>query len=92
MQQFLVDANVFVAAVKNPEKKVRTLDLILELISNECIPPHPQPLTWLHRCFQVMSLILSPPALEPRGLRSVPAPGGPLHAVLFQALGAAGVL
>src|SRR3972149_544320 len=37
MQQFLVDANVFVAAVKNPEKKARTLDLILELISNEDI-------------------------------------------------------
>ncbi len=37
MQQFLVDVNVFVAAVKNPEKKARTFDLILELISNECI-------------------------------------------------------
>ncbi len=37
MQQFLVDANVFVAAIKNPEKKARTLDLILELISNERI-------------------------------------------------------
>jgi len=37
MQQFLVDANVFVAAIKNPEKKARTLDLILELISNEGI-------------------------------------------------------
>jgi predicted nucleic acid-binding protein len=37
MQQFLVDANVFVAAIKNPEKKARTLDLVLELISNEGI-------------------------------------------------------
>lgn len=35
MQQFLVDANVFVAAIKNPEKKAGALDLILELISNE---------------------------------------------------------
>ncbi len=35
MQQFLVDANVFVAAIKNPGRKARTLDLILELISNE---------------------------------------------------------
>ncbi len=35
MQQFLVDANVFVAAIKNPGRKSRTLDLILELISNE---------------------------------------------------------
>ncbi len=37
MRQFLVDANVFVAAIKNPEKKAQTLDLILELISNEGI-------------------------------------------------------
>jgi predicted nucleic acid-binding protein len=37
MQQFLVDANVFVAAIKNPGKKARTLDLILELISNDGI-------------------------------------------------------
>ncbi len=37
MQQFLVDANVFVAAIKNPEKKSHTLDLILELISNKRI-------------------------------------------------------
>lgn len=35
MQRFLVDANVFVAAIKNPGKKAGTLDLILELISNE---------------------------------------------------------
>lgn len=35
MQQFLVDANVFVAAVKNPEKKAGAFDLILELISND---------------------------------------------------------
>ena len=35
MQRFLVDANVFVAAIKNPEKKAGSLDLILELISNE---------------------------------------------------------
>jgi predicted nucleic acid-binding protein len=35
MQRFLVDANVFVAAIKNPEKKVGALDLILELISND---------------------------------------------------------
>ncbi|KAB2945049.1 MAG: PIN domain-containing protein [Candidatus Methanoperedens sp.] len=35
MLQFLVDANVFVAAIKNPEKKARTLDLILELVSSE---------------------------------------------------------
>jgi hypothetical protein len=35
MQQFLVDANVFVAAIKSPGKKTRTLDLILELISKE---------------------------------------------------------
>ncbi|TAN40872.1 MAG: hypothetical protein EPN24_04355, partial [Candidatus Methanoperedens sp.] len=31
----MVDANVFVAAIKNPEKKAGALDLILELISNE---------------------------------------------------------
>ncbi len=37
MQQFLVDANVFVAAIKNPGKKAKALDLILELISNEGI-------------------------------------------------------
>ena len=37
MQQFLIDANVFVAAIKNPDKKSRTLDLILELISNDGI-------------------------------------------------------
>jgi len=37
MRQFLVDANVFVAAIKNPGKKTRTLDLILELISNQGI-------------------------------------------------------
>jgi hypothetical protein len=35
MQRFLVDANLFVAAIKNPEKKDGALDLILELISNE---------------------------------------------------------
>src|SRR3972149_183649 len=35
MQRFLVDANVFVAAIKNPEKKAGALDLILELISND---------------------------------------------------------
>ncbi len=35
MQQFLVDANVFVAAIKNPQRKAGALDLILELISNE---------------------------------------------------------
>lgn len=35
MQQFLVDANIFVAAIKNPEKKAGALDLILELISND---------------------------------------------------------
>lgn len=34
MQLFLVDANVFVAAIKNPGKKAGALDLILELISN----------------------------------------------------------
>jgi predicted nucleic acid-binding protein len=37
MQQFLVDANVFVAAIKSPGKKTRTLDLIIELISNQGI-------------------------------------------------------
>ena len=31
----MVDANVFVAAIKNPGKKTRTLDLILEIISNQ---------------------------------------------------------
>jgi hypothetical protein len=35
MQRFLVDANLFVAAIKNPEKKDGAIDLILELISNE---------------------------------------------------------
>ncbi len=35
MQRFLVDANVLVAAIKNPEKKAGALDLILELISND---------------------------------------------------------
>jgi predicted nucleic acid-binding protein len=35
MRQFLVDTNVFVAAIINPEKKARTLDLILELITFE---------------------------------------------------------
>ncbi len=39
MQQFLVDANVFVAAIKNPGKKARTLDMVLELISNDGIHP-----------------------------------------------------
>ena len=34
MRKFLVDANVFVAAIKNPEKKSRSLDLIIELIEN----------------------------------------------------------
>lgn len=29
MQQFLLDANVFVAATRNPEKKAGSLDLIL---------------------------------------------------------------
>lgn len=37
MQRFLVDANVFVAAIKNPEKKAGALDLILELASDEDI-------------------------------------------------------
>jgi len=35
MQQFLVDTNLFVAAIKNPEKKAGALDLLLGLISNE---------------------------------------------------------
>ncbi|MBU4076180.1 MAG: hypothetical protein KKI06_05680 [Euryarchaeota archaeon] len=35
MQRFLVDANVFVAAIKNPQKKAGALDLILELASGE---------------------------------------------------------
>ncbi len=35
MQRFLVDTNVFVAAIKNPEKKAGAIDLILELILNE---------------------------------------------------------
>ncbi|VVB91489.1 Uncharacterised protein [uncultured archaeon] len=35
MQQFLVDTNVFVSAIKNPESKAGALDLILELISNK---------------------------------------------------------
>lgn len=35
MQQFLVDTNLFVAAIKNPEKKAGALDLLLEFISNE---------------------------------------------------------
>jgi len=34
MQQFLVDANVFIAA---PDKKARSLDLIIELVENEKI-------------------------------------------------------
>ncbi|MDO8725076.1 MAG: PIN domain-containing protein [Candidatus Methanoperedens sp.] len=33
----MVDTNVFIAAIKNPEKKVRSLDLIIELIDNEKI-------------------------------------------------------
>jgi len=33
----LVDANVFIAAIKNPDKKTRSLDLIVELIENEKI-------------------------------------------------------
>jgi hypothetical protein len=37
MQQFLVDANVFVAAIKSPGKKTRSLDLIIEIISNQGI-------------------------------------------------------
>src|SRR5450759_799878 len=37
MRQFLVDANVFIAAIKNPDKKGCSLDLILELIENEKI-------------------------------------------------------
>ena len=35
MQRFLVDTNIFVAAIKKPEKKTGALDLILEIISNE---------------------------------------------------------
>ncbi len=35
MQQFLVDTNLFVAAIKNPRKKAGALDLLLELISND---------------------------------------------------------
>lgn len=35
MQRFLVDANVFVAAIKDPQKKAGALDLILELASGE---------------------------------------------------------
>lgn len=35
MQRFLVDTNVFVAAIKNPGKKAGAIDLILELILNE---------------------------------------------------------
>lgn len=37
MRQFLVDANVFIAAIKNPEKKARSLDLIIELVENDKI-------------------------------------------------------
>jgi predicted nucleic acid-binding protein len=37
MQQFLVDANVFIAAIKNPDKKAHSLDLIIELVENEKI-------------------------------------------------------
>ena len=37
MQQFLVDANVFVAAIKSPGKKTRSFDLIIEIISNQGI-------------------------------------------------------
>lgn len=37
MRQFLVDANVFIAAIKNPDKKARSLDLIIELVENEKI-------------------------------------------------------
>lgn len=37
MRLFLVDANVFIAAIKNPDKKARSLDLIIELIENEKI-------------------------------------------------------
>jgi predicted nucleic acid-binding protein len=37
MQQFLVDANVFIAAIKNPGNKTRSLDLIIELIDNKKI-------------------------------------------------------
>ena len=36
-QQFLVDANVFIAAIKNPKKEARSLDLIIELIENKKI-------------------------------------------------------
>ena len=36
-QQFLVDANVFIAAIKNPKKEPRSLDLIIELIENKKI-------------------------------------------------------
>ena len=36
-QQFLVDANVFIAAIKNPKKEPRSLDLIIELIQNKKI-------------------------------------------------------
>ena len=35
MQQFLVDTNLFVTAIKNQEKKAGALDLLLELIVNE---------------------------------------------------------
>lgn len=34
-QQFLVDANVFVAAIKNSGKKASSLDLILKFISSQ---------------------------------------------------------
>ncbi|MCZ7401749.1 MAG: PIN domain-containing protein [Candidatus Methanoperedens sp.] len=37
MRLFLVDANVFIAAIKNPDKKARSLDLIIELVENENI-------------------------------------------------------
>jgi len=33
----LVDANVFIAAIKNPGNKTRSLDLIIELIENKKI-------------------------------------------------------
>jgi len=37
MQRFLVDANVFVAAIKSPKKKAGALDLILVLVSDKDI-------------------------------------------------------
>lgn len=36
-RQFLVDANVFIAAIKNPGNKTLSLDLIIELIENKKI-------------------------------------------------------